>query len=73
MTKQSDFYTQLKQETETKVVTYKDFSQQILSLNQSTAQKINTLKADMKFISKQIADNNKKLKAQGQPTVEFGK
>ncbi len=69
--KQQEFYTQLKQETEGKVLTHQEFAKQIESLKASAAERIKALKVDMKFLAKQIAENNKKLQKQGQETVKF--
>ena len=70
--KQQEFYTQLKQETEGKVNTHQEFAKQIEVIKASSAQRIKDLKADMKFLAKQIVENNKKLVAEGQEAVKFG-
>ena len=72
-TKQSEFYTELKQETEKKIQTYKDFQCQIVSIQTSSKQKIKALQADMKAIAKQVTSNNKILKERGQEAVSFTK
>ena len=69
--KQQEFYSQLKQETEARVQTHADFQKQIESIKTYSALKIKDIKADMKFIAKQIDENNKKLAEQGQEMVKF--
>ena len=69
--KQQEFYTQLRQETEGKVSTHQEFAKQIEVIKTTSAQRIKDLKDDMKFLAKQIAENNKKLKLQGQEVVKF--
>ena len=71
--KQQEFYAQLKQETEAKVVVYKDFQDQIDRLNKATKQSVEALKTDMKFLSKQIDANNQMLNIQGVEPVKFDK
>ncbi len=71
--KQQEFYSQLRQETENKVLTYQEFAKQIESIKASSAQRIKDLKADMKFLAKQIDESNKKLKEQGQTLFDTEK
>lgn len=68
---QGEFYTELKQETETKVKRYQDFGKQIDRIKDTSARDIAKLKDDMKFIARQIKANNTQLKTQGQDIVEF--
>ncbi len=70
--KQQEFYTQLRQETEARVQTYLEFQKQIESIKDNAKQRIKDLQNDMKFIRKQIEANNELLKAQGQEIVNFG-
>lgn len=71
--KQQEFYDQLRQETETKVQTYREFQEQVEQIKASSAKKIDALKVDMKFISRQIESNNQMLGIQGLETVKFDK
>ena len=71
--KQQEFYQQLKQEAESKVNTYQEFAKQIDSIKTSSADRIKALKNDMKFLTKQIDETNKKLRAQGQEIINFNK
>ena len=71
--KQQEFYAQVRQETEAKVQTYRDFQEQIDRLNKVTKQSVEALKSDMKFLSKQIDANNQMLNMQGVEPVKFEK
>ena len=71
--KQQEFYAQLRQETEAKVQTHKDFQEQIDRLTKTMKQSIDALKTDMKFIAKQIDANNQMLNMQGSEPVKFEK
>jgi hypothetical protein len=68
---QQEFYTQLRTETEARVQTYQEFQKQIDTIKSTSAQRIKDLKDDMKFIAKQIDENNKLLASQGQEVVKF--
>lgn len=69
--KQEEFYAQIKQETEAKVQTYREFMKQIEQLKSHTDKSINALKTDMKFLAKQIEANNQMLHLQGLEPVKF--
>jgi hypothetical protein len=71
MPEQQEFYNQLRQETESKVQTYKDFQTQIEKIKADTKERIEKLKADIKVIAKQIEVNNNILKDRGQEIVKF--
>ncbi len=60
--KQQEFYTQLRQETEVKVASYKDFEKQMQEAKDA-----------MKFLAKQIEANNQMLQLQGLEPVKFDK
>jgi predicted patatin/cPLA2 family phospholipase len=69
--KQQEYYNKLTVETTDKVATYKDFQRQIENIKADSARRIKSFQNDMKLISKQIELNNKQLKDNGQPIVEF--
>lgn len=69
--KQQEFYSQLRQETETKVQTHNEFAAQIKTLETRTRDAITALKADQKFLAKQIKANNKMLASQDIEPVKF--
>lgn len=71
--KKEEFYAQIRQETESKVIVYKDFQEQIDRLNKATKQSLESLKTDMKFVAKQIEANNQMLNLQGLEPVKFDK
>jgi len=71
--KQEEFYVGIRQETEQKIQTYQEFQKQIDLLKKHTKNSVDALKADMKFIAKQIEANNQMLQLQGLDVVKFDK
>ena len=69
--KQKEFYETLRQETEQKLQTYRDFAMQIEEVKSLADKTIKGLKDDMRFIVKQIEANNNLLRSNGLEPVSF--